>query len=100
MGNVGSNLNTILETKWSTGKTPIVSSNLTLVTTLGKLYTEVPTRTGATWQNKVPRMFSGVQHTTGIEQKCLWVVGAYGISPVGKDKAWKSAAVLETHTLF
>ena len=38
---------------------------------LGKLYTEVPTRTGATWKNKVPRMFSGVQDTTGIEQKCL-----------------------------
>ena len=48
LGNVESNPNTILETKWSMGKTPIVSSNLTLVTTLGKLYTEVPSRTGAT----------------------------------------------------
>ena len=44
-------------------------------------------------------MFSGVQHTTGIEQKCLWVVGVYGISPAEKDNAWKSVAVLETHTV-
>ena len=44
-------------------------------------------------------MFSGVQDTTGIEQKCLWVVGAYSISPVGKDNAWKSVAVLETHAV-
>ena len=44
-------------------------------------------------------MFSGVQNTTGIEQKCLWVVGVYGISPVGKDNAWKSVVVLETHTV-
>ena len=68
------------------------------VAKLGKLYTEVPTRIGATWKNKVPKMFFGVQNTTDIEQKCLWVVGAYGISPVGKDNAWKSVVVLETHT--
>lgn len=69
------------------------------VANIDESYIEVPTRTGATWQNKVPRMFSGVQHTTGIEQKCLWVVGVYGISPVEKDNAWKSVAVLETHTV-
>ena len=44
--------------------------DLNLAIPLGKLYTEVPTRTGATWKNKVPRMFSGVQDTTGIERKC------------------------------
>ena len=62
-------------------------------------YIEVPTRTGATWKKKVPRMFSGVQYTTGIEQKCLWVVGVYGVSPAEKDNAWKSVVVLETHTV-
>ena len=69
------------------------------VANIGKLYTEVPTRTGATWQNKVPRMFPDVQKTIGIEQKCLWVVGVYGISPAEKDNAWKSVVVLETHTV-
>ena len=44
-------------------------------------------------------MFFGVQNTTDIEQKCLWVVGVYDISPVGKDNAWKSVVVLETHTV-
>lgn len=44
LGNVGSNLNTILETKWSVGKTPIMSSSLILDTNGSRHYTN-----GAHW---------------------------------------------------
>ena len=43
--------------------------DLNLAIPLGKLYTEVPTRAGVTWENKVPRMVCGSQKKTTERSK-------------------------------